>query len=794
MAPHGSVAAATADPCQALSGSRFGSCGPGLAAAALCVLCLSTAAALATAPADRASSASGPLTLAVAGQTDYRIVVAAQASPATRYGATELRGFLREMTGADFAIVDDTAPPLAHEILLGDSARLRSVGITINAAALGSEGYVLRTVDGRLVIAGGAERGDLYGVYGLLEDHLGCRWYTVEISSIPRVERLELPALDETVVPPLEYREILMSECYDGDWAARNRLNGLSARLGSRHGGGEGVWGVHTFYRWVPPERYFASHPEYFALVDGKRAGSGAQLCLAQPQVFELILAGVREAMRQYPQYTAYSVSQNDCAGPCQCPQCRAIAEREGSEMGPVLDFVNRIAAAVEPEFPGKCISTLAYQYTRRPPQHLRPRRNVVVQLCSIEANFGAPLADPRWPQNRAFVQDLESWARIHDRLYIWNYTTSFAAYLTPYPNRHAVGPDLRLFVANHVRGVFEQNVYNTLGGEMSELDAFLLAKLLWNPQVDRQAVADDFLTHVYGRAAAPIRAYLELIERHVVDDGIVLSFNMPPGGDLLTPALLQQGDTLWEQAEAAVRYQPEVLARVQRARMCLDYAFVQLALSGGFAAWRIDQQNLVLRPDPVLADRLDRFVAQLDRTGVDRLTEWGVTKKEFVDSCSRLRQGERRLPLVAAEDAPRQGDGLAYTVYPGGGAMLGDRTLIEGLARGTTADITTGLAPGTVGYGVVFSGYLEAPRDGIYTFSMVTDDAGYLRVGDEEVIANRDTQQWGVRQTGYIALAKGRHRLEAAWYNLYGAEALRLEWTVPEGTSTPLPAALLSH
>ena len=739
--------------------------------------------------------ARGPgLVLADHGRTRYTIVIASAASPATRHAADELQGFLHEMTGADLPIVSDTTPATSHEILIGDSDRLHELGVAINFAALGAEGYVLRTVAQRLVIAGGNQRGNLYGVYGLLGDHLGCRWYTVDLARIPQSSRLAVGPLDETVVPPLEYREILMSECYDGDWAARNRVNGLSSQLRERHGGGEGVWGVHTFYRWVPPERCFAAHPEYFSLIDGRRAGSGAQLCLANPEVFALVLAGVRQAMHDYPQYTAYSVSQNDCAGPCQCDACQAIARREGSEMGPVLDFVNRIADAVQDEFPDKYISTLAYQYTRKPPKTLRPHRNVVVQLCSIECNFGAALADRRWPQNQSFVRDLEGWSAIHDRIYIWNYTTSFAAYLTPYPNRHTVGPDIRLFAANHVRGVFEQNGYNTLGGEMSQLDAFLMARLLWDPLVDRDAVITDFLQGVYGRAAAPIRQYLDLIERKVIDDGIFLSFNMPPGGDLLTPDLMARGDSLWEQAEAAVRYQPDVLARVERARMSLDYAFVELARAGGFAAWLVDQQTLTMRPDPVLSQRMDRLFGQLDRIGVERLTEWGVTKREFVDSCGPLRGAPRQLSLVPAVDGGGDEPGLAYALFPGGPAMLNDWTALSPTARGTSSRVGADLAPTGSGSGVVFTGYVDAPRDGIYTFSMVTDDAGYLRVAGQELIANRDTRQWGVRQTGYIALARGRHPIEVAWYNLYGAQALMLEWTVPDGRSTPIPPERLAH
>ena len=90
---------------------------------------------------------------------------------------------------------------------------------------LGPEGYLLRTVDGHLVIAGSDVRGIMYGVYGLLQDHLGCRWFTPEVSHIPKHETLVLPELNETVIPPLEYRWPAVRDCYDPDWCTRNRVN-----------------------------------------------------------------------------------------------------------------------------------------------------------------------------------------------------------------------------------------------------------------------------------------------------------------------------------------------------------------------------------------------------------------------------------------------------------------------------------------------------------------------------------------------------------------------------------------
>ena len=235
------------------------------------VLTLLAAGILATAIADTSAS---EVVLAENGQSAYRIVVADAASPSTKHAAEELQMFLEQITGAKLPVVSDRQPATSREIILGNNAHLKKLDTKIDFKALGQEGYVIRTVGDRLVIAGGELRGNLYGVYGLLEDHLGCRWFTPKVSRIPRIPRLAIGPLDQKQVPVLEYREPFTYDCFDGDWCARNRVNSSNGRLEAKHGGkvkfGSGFF-VHTFNRLVPPEKYFAEHPEYFSLVRGKR-------------------------------------------------------------------------------------------------------------------------------------------------------------------------------------------------------------------------------------------------------------------------------------------------------------------------------------------------------------------------------------------------------------------------------------------------------------------------------------------------------------------------------------------
>ncbi len=562
------------------------------------------------------------LILADAGKTDFRIVIAADAGPSTQYAAKELQSFLKQISDAELPIVNDREQATEHEIELGLNSHLKALSTTIDFKKLGDEGYVMRTVGPHLVIAGGAERGSLYGVYGLLEDHLGCRWFAPDVSRIPKNRRIALPPLDETKIPVLEYREPYTFECLDGDWAARNRMNSSNARLDARHGGrmrfGDGFF-CHTFANLVPPAEYFTTHPEYFSLVGGKRQDGYAQLCCTNEDVIRICTEKIRAAMRAQPDATVFSISQNDVDKRCECPRCQAIARQEGSEGAPVLYLVNRVAEAVEKEFPRQAVETLAYQWTRHPPKKMRPRPNVIVRLCPIECCYSHPIGTCDSPESRAFRDDLVAWSKVSDRLWIWDYATDFSNYLLPFPNQRVRRPNIRFFVANHVKGIFEEDTYNTPHGELSELGGYLMAKFLWDPNYDQDKAMNEFLEGYYGAAAKPIRKYIDRIHKGVERDNIHVHVYGPPTRPYLDGAELCLADNLWDDAEDDVSADPAALRRVQLSRMSVDYAIVERA--------RANPQG---KPDSIAERdlielarmRFAPFMRTLEKSGMNHLSE----------------------------------------------------------------------------------------------------------------------------------------------------------------------------
>jgi len=333
-------------------------------------------------------------------------------------------------------------------------------------------------------------------------------------------------------------------------------------------GGTENYWAVHTFYPLMPPEEFFGKHPEYYSLIDGKRTHDHAQLCLSNPDVLKIITERIEKRMRENPEYLIYSVSQNDCYNPCQCEKCRAIVKREGSESGMIIWFVNQVAEAVEKESPDKFIGTLAYQYTRKPPKSIRPRNNVVVRLCSIECCFSHDFKS--CPENRAFLDDLQKWSSIAPHLYIWDYVVNFSHYVMPYPNFRVLQSNIQTLRENHAIGIMEQAAYQSRGGEFAELRAYLISRLLWNPDTDDNKVIDDFMYGYYGRAGQLVKQHFDLLQNRVTPDTHI-HLGLSPDDKIFSDEFVNEACRIFDQAKK-VADNDEILKRVEMASLPILY------------------------------------------------------------------------------------------------------------------------------------------------------------------------------------------------------------------------------
>ena len=530
----------------------------------------------------------GTITLADRGRAVATIVLARDATAAEQKGAQELAEYFRRISGAAFSVhSEDHATAAGSHVFVGDTAFARGQGLA--AEKLEAEEWLIQTHGKDLVIMGGRPRGTIYGAYHFLEDVLGVHWWNPFEESVPQRRTLRLGSLNLRGKPVIQYRDIYMLYGHDGGrFAARNRLNREGdAPIEAQFGGGRDYgppYHVHTFNQYFPPKEFFALHPEWYSLLNGQRVAEGSQLCLTQPELRQAFLAKLLRYIETSwaaakaagsPPPLVFSVSQNDCLNPCQCENCQAIAKREESECGPLLDFVNYLADGIRDKQPEVYLDTLAYQYTQQAPKTIRPRDNVIVRLCDTESDPSQPITAAA---NSAFREHLSRWATIAKNLRVWDYAVTYANPVgMPMPTAQTYGPDYQFYAAHHVEGVFTELEYEILA-DMRDFKVWLMMKQLENPATDYEQLVRTFTDGFYGRGGKFIRQYLVDLQKEAVNRQAHCNWNSSPMSlTYLNLEFVNRAQRLFDQAEKAVGKDATLLRRVRHARLPLDRASVVL-------------------------------------------------------------------------------------------------------------------------------------------------------------------------------------------------------------------------
>ena len=535
-----------------------------------------------------------PLVLAINRKPNARIV-----APEYTRAAQILKTYFKKITGADFIIQSVT--DVTNNIILRNWE---------DAPHPDSFRYFIFDKD--IMLEAPTAQAAVYAVYDFLETVCGCRYYTSTEEYIPFDANLTVQFSRQEQIPRMDYREVYYRDYFNQEFAEKHKMTASSAK--------HQVWGTwcHSFQEFLDPDIYFDEHPEYYALYEGKRVGKNAEPCLTNPEVFEVMAANIEKAMAEKPECNFWSVSQNDNNAYCRCDKCREIDEREGTPMGTVLDFVNRMAR----RFPDKTISTLAYWYTRKPPKTIRPEKNVHIMLCNIEANRGLPIESD--PMSLGTKEELLAWEQICHNISLWDYCIQFRNLVSPFPNLRVIPQNIRFFVEHNVKMLFSQS-NREYEGEFSALRGYLLAKCMWNPDVDPQAVIREFCEGYYGAAAQPILSYIEEVHDAMEAAGGALSIF---GGPLdakdswMDEPHFNRYNALAEEALAAAASDATLLHRVKTAVMPIWYAGIVLGYS--------DRQTRL--------DRISRFAAQARKLGLERVEEWTITPDMFItDSIAAL-------------------------------------------------------------------------------------------------------------------------------------------------------------
>lgn len=468
------------------------------------------------------------------GKTRWRVYVPAGAGEVERFAASELRRYVELMAGARLGTAPDQKPP--HTISIGLRKHLDAGKLP--EPSPGADGYVLTISPEQIIIAGDNERGALYGVYDLLE-RMGCRWFVPAIDPkdpevVPKQATITLGSGQWAEAAPIKDRILWASSLAftirpeaaiaQLDWAAKNRYNGLSwqcvpekidsdleqmerdgilremARRGMfMHGPG------HSFPYFLPTERYFDDHPEWFGYQDGKRHPHGGQwplmnFCMSNADARKMFIENVAAFAKKNPQIQRLDILPIDGAIACECEECSISTPTDL-----LVGLLNELSVRLEREAPEIILDSVpGYGLLEKVPK-----------AAELNGKWAGMYA--HWGRNHHTSYDDADYARRPSMLVWQSYYPHFSicSYYAanshqPFngpPFLHALRGDAKYMVEHGVAGhlvleypfgLWWNNAFNVrLGGLHS----------YYYPERTPEAELKDFALGYYGEKAGPLLA-----------------------------------------------------------------------------------------------------------------------------------------------------------------------------------------------------------------------------------------------------------------------------------------------
>ena len=568
-----------------------------------------------------------------------RIICSTGATKSELYAASEFQRLFKEFTGKELSIAK-TEPQSGKSILIGAEA-VAAAGLQVNTEKLGEEGFKIEIAKDKLAIYGGRPRGTLYGVYEFFEQYCGVRYLTYDHTFYPEEGKdkdFRIKGRTYSYVPPFAFRWSYYGET--------NRNPAFAAQLHTNTiTGAEELGGItgyklvgHNVAYLVPPSIYGEKHPEYYALVNGKRVlnmhGGGPQLCLTNPEILEIVVKATLDAIEKNPDVKNFNVAQMDNGSYCTCESCAALDAREESHAGTMLSFVNAVAERIEKTHPEVLIGTFAYRYTRKPPKTIRARDNVLIQLCSIECCDFHAVDDPTCSLNQEFCNDMDGWKDKAKNIFIWHYNTNFRAYLLPFPNLRSIGKSLEYFANNNGRGVFMQAAGNGFSTELSDLRNYVISRCLWKPGRDSWQEAMEFCRMHYAESAQPIIDYLTYYHNLIEKEKKHPLLYSTESSLCLNKETVSEIDHYFKKALALAQSE-EVYSRVEKASLCVYRAKLSVA------TMKLKYENGICKPSPDNVDEnlLTRYAELCAKYNVSRENEY-ITNEVYLNNMRKIYSG----------------------------------------------------------------------------------------------------------------------------------------------------------
>jgi hypothetical protein len=543
----------------------------------------------------------------------------------------------------------------------------------------GKDGITINCDGQNIILQGGDNRGLANAAFTLLSEDFGCRFYAVDYEVIPHLTQASI--VNRTYTPQLKLRDPYYFASFNGDWSLRNRTNAPDALVAPELGGhvcypgkdgriwhGETLF-VHTYLQLLPPDIYYDKHPEYYQLTE-KEGRIKHQLCETNPDVQKIVAKNVLKILRENPHINLIDVSKVDGGGTCQCPECKTLNEKEESDAAGMLTLVNYVAQQVEQEFPEVTVSTLAYLETVKLPRTIRPHSNVGIRLCNDKCAWPHPFTPVR--SHKEMAEITREWAGACKKLYIWDYNVNFSHYAAPMPNMDVIADNIRFWVENNAEGIMTQGAFQSHGAERDLMRSWVIAQLMWNPQLDANELMDDFIRGYFGGAAPYIAEYNQMLAAYgkkycaEIDNGTGIRY--PMNSSFLKNRFVEKAETIYDKAFAAAANDPGLYKKLERDYLPILYVKISQHETSGDPEYfalinrfeRIAREVGFLFPGETMTPGLDwqlEIWRSPDNSSMIKVIPAGGLFEDHLDVEISTRMSAVRLVYTINGNEPKPGD-----------------------------------------------------------------------------------------------------------------------------------------
>ncbi len=488
-------------------------------------------------------------TLVEAKQPKAEIIIPADAHRVEKFAANELQTWLEKITGAQLPISERNAsnPELPVKIYLGKSFAgefakdLQELGTT--------DGYAVRTRNNNIYIFGNIPKGTLNGVYGFLDRNTDLIWARPQEFGIiyTQMDALAVKQGDWLDKPrSLERGWQICYTPYDAQtelWCARvmtnrnpthvNRVDSYERSLNT--GMLINPFRGHNLHRFMP-KKYFAEHPEYFCLVDGKRREDVGknQVCFSNLEGAGVFASEIIEQVKT----SKYQVDQifigiQDNWRLCECEDCRrdinlpdggiCTAKDENFRSTQYFSYLNRVAEVVKKEFPDKRLSTFGYFFTVMPPA-VKVDDYIDILFCPAVKNDKYSILEPA---NKKWKDRVDQWCKMSSNFGWREYYGCGSNY--PRPLAEKAAEDLRYLEQLGSRIYYAEYLPDSIVGanqrrcdyawDVSAMEFWVLSKLYWNSHQDVEKLRDEYLNRAYHQAAPGMKKFYGILRKSWYDD-----------------------------------------------------------------------------------------------------------------------------------------------------------------------------------------------------------------------------------------------------------------------------------